>query len=362
MPTPPKSGTDWLKQQRASAAAGASSASPTCNNEDSLDSRVEQFLQQHGVKYAKKTMIPIEMIDERASIGIQARDVPTVKDAVDRYATALRNNEYLPPIIVFPVGNKVRIISGNNRHGAHKRVGSRFIPGYVIDAGTSSEMIQLLTVAANRENAESVSLRWRKVQAVGLIGIGYTAEVACEAAGITTTQLTEYRALVNADAKAKKHGVRGFGDLSETARIAIGRVQLDSVFYQAARAAVEFKVDSDTAKRLLREVKALSSESEQLAYVLAFGDEQREKRALEGANDGKKKSASVSSPKTALTSSGGKICNISNSALVRQVLTESDRDALVRWCERIAQKVVDIQIDLEALRFDADGEEVRRAG
>lgn len=360
MPNPPKSGTDWLRQQRSAADAATSPAEPTCNGIDALDSRVERFLQLHSVKYAKKTMIPIEMIDEKSSLDNQAREVPIVPDAVERYATSLRRGDYLPPLIVRPVGNKVSIVDGNNRHGAHKRVGNRFIPGFVIAADTPSEVIRLLTVAANRENAEAVPVRWRKVQAVDLLGLGYSQEQACEAAGITKSQLGDFLALDRADARAKQFHVAGFQSLSETARIALGRIPGDPVFDQLARAAVEFEIDADTAKRVLRDVKALGSEGEQVTYAVAFVNEQRAKRVAEGGKGGKAR-PSVSSPKNAFVSAAGKILNVSTLDLVRQTLTEHDRDGLVRWAELVGEKMVEVQIALEAIKFTNDDSEVKRA-
>jgi hypothetical protein len=356
---PPKSGTEWLQQQRNRAQAADEPAAPVCNNEDALDSKIEHFLQQHGVKYAPKAMIPIELIDEKASLTNQARDVPLVPDAVDRYSASLRRGDYLPPILVIPHGNRVKIVDGNNRYAAHKRVGNRYVPGFVIAPDTSSEVVQLLTVAANRDNAESVPLRWRKIQAAGLIGIGYSQEQACEAAGIKSTQLTEFLALNRADARAKQHRVTHFSTkLAETTRTALGRIPLDAVFFQAARVAVEYEIDADTAKRVLREVKALSSENEQVAYVTQFAEEQRKARAAAGGNGAKR--PRVSSPKTDFVSAAGKLLNVSTDALVRQTLTEHDRDALVRYCELMADKAVEVQIALEALKFGND-EEARRA-
>jgi hypothetical protein len=329
---------------------------------EALDSRVERFLQVHGVKYAPKTMIPIEMIDEKSSLDNQAREVPIVPDAVDRYATSLRRGDYLPPIVVRPVGGKVSIVDGNNRHAAHKRTGSKFVPGFVIAADTSSEVIRLLTVAANRENAESVPIRWRKVQAVDLLGLGYSQEQACEAAGITKNQLSDYLALDRGKARAKQFRVPGFETvLSETAQIAIGRIPGDPIFDKAARAAVEYELDADTAKRVLRDVKALPSEGDQLTYLDAFIAEQKAKREADGGKGAKR--PSVSSPKNAFVSSAGKILNVSTLDLVRQTLTEHDRDALVKWAEVVGEKMLEVMTALDAIKFvkDDDGGEVRRA-
>lgn len=358
----PASGTEWLRRQKAQASSATPAPAPACANEEAIDSKVERFLQEHGVKYAPKTMIPIELIDETASRNNQARDVPIVPDAVERYAASLRRGDYLPPVLVFPTGNRVTLVDGNNRHASHKKVGNRELPGYVIDPATPSETIRLLTVAANRDNAESVPLRWRKIQAAGLLGIGHSQDEACAAAGITKTQLSEFLALTRADARAKKDGTRvnGFSELPETTRVALGRIVLDEAFRQAARLAVEYQIDAETAKRLNRECRQLASEGEQLTFIASVAEELRQARALLG-DKGKKRPA-VSSPKNAYVSAAGKMLNVSTADLVRQTLTEHDRDALVRWCELTASKAVEVQIALEAMKFgDTEEDGVRRA-
>src|SRR4051812_32649496 len=173
---------DWLRSQKGKASSAATPAPPACNGEDAVDSQVERFLQEHGVKYAPKTQIPIGLIDEKQSLANQARDVPIVPESVERFTASLRKGEYLPPVVVFPNGNRVVIVDGNNRFASHKKAGSQFVPGFVIDENTPSETIALLTVAANNGHGVTPDLKWRKRQAVHLVSVGFNADKACAAA------------------------------------------------------------------------------------------------------------------------------------------------------------------------------------
>lgn len=357
VPNPPASGIDWLKQQRQQSSHSVPIA-PACNAEDAVDSKVEQFLQKYGVRYAPKTSIPIDIIDEKSSLANQARDVPIVPESVDRFAVSLRNGEYLPPVIVFPSGNRVTIVDGNNRYAAHKKVGARFAPGYVIDEATPSETIALLTVAANNDHGVTPDVRWRKRQAAHLVSVGHSAERACEAAGITVAALRDFQSLLRADARAKAMRIAtGWLDMPETTRVAIGKMPTEPVFLQAARCAIDTGLDSKGAQLLLKEVKDLPTESAQVSHIMDVTKqrelENRAKQATGATNR-------VSSPKQSLVTAVGKLTNIDAQALAQQVLTKMDRDLLQTRLVAAGEAIIELQIALGDLKFGED-EEVLRA-
>lgn len=345
--------TDWLRQQRATASTAAAPATPACNNEDAIDSQIERFLQQHNVKYAPKSMIPIGLFDEKASLSNQARDVPIVPESVERFTASLRRGEYLPPVVVFPQGNRVVTVDGNNRYASHKRHGSQFVPGFVIDENTPSETIALLTVAANNGHGVTPDLKWRVRQAALLVSHGFSVEQAATAAGVTKGQLGDYQASQRADARARVLRVANFAELPQTIRRDIGRLQLDSVFLQAARLVMDTGMGTDDVRHLVKEVKALVSESDQIKYVVELAErrklEERTRRATGGAR--------LSSSKNSLNTSIGKILHVDPAELARTVLTEGDLALLLK---RIFE-CVDHLGALEAA-LTAGREEARRAG
>jgi len=336
-------GTEWLRV-RAGQAAKAVPVQPACNGEDAVDSQVERFLNEHKVRFAPKAQIPIELFDEKSSLQNQARDVPLIQENVDRYATSLRKGEYLPPVIVFPSGNRVTIIDGNNRYAAHKKIGSRFVPGFVIAADTPSETIQLLTVAANNGHGETPDLRWRKRQAAHLIGLGYLADKACAAAGITKSQLSQFVALQRADARAKQMRITtGWTDLPDSTRIALGRAQLDSVFYQSAKCTIDTGMDSKACEALLRDVKALLSENEQITHIARVSEERKLEARVRAATGATNR---LSSAKQSLITAIGKIMHIDSAELARQTLTDHDRTLLIKRVDDVGIKLIELQVAL----------------
>lgn len=331
--------------QRGAASSAAAPKSPTCNGEDAADSQVERFLQLHGVKYAPKSQIPIDLVDEKSSLQNQARDVPIVPESVDRFTASLRKGEYLPPIVVFPSGTRVTIVDGNNRFAAHKKAGSRFVPGFVIAEDTPSETIVLLTVAANNGHGVTPDLKWRKRQASHLVSVGFTADKACEAAGITKSQLGDFQSLQRADARAKQMGVTGTGwlNLADATKMALGRMSLDSVFYQAARCAIDTSMDSDTARVMLRDIKATGSENDQIALIGKISDTRKLEAKTKAATGSTNR---ISSAKQSFITAVGKLMHIDPAELARQTLTDHDRALLIKRADEAGEKLIELQIAL----------------
>lgn len=334
---------EWLRLQRGRAAAADTPTPPTCNGEDALDSQVERFLQLHGVKYAPKSLIPMAMIDEATSRANQARDVPILPESVDRFAQAIKAGEYLPPIVVFPNGNKVTIVDGNNRHAGHKKAGSVTVPGFVIAEDTPSETIALLTVASNNGHGVTPDLKWRKRQAAYLVSVGFSGEKACDAAGVSKSQLADYTALLRADARGKRMHVSSFSSLPESARINLGRIALDNAFFTACRLAIDTSMSSEDTRILLKDIKVLGTEADQLAFLARMSDERKLEAKAKAATGG---TGRISSPKQSLITAIGKIMHMDPTDLARQVLTEDDRRLLIRRCDEAGEKLIELQIAL----------------
>jgi hypothetical protein len=338
------SATDWLRMQRARASQADAPAPPTCNNVDAIDSRVERFLQDHGVKYAPKSMIALTYFDEKASLSNQARPVPLIPENVDRYAASLKKGEYLPPVIVYPSGQKVVIVDGNNRHAAHKKAGNQFVPGFVIDENTPSETILLLTVAANNNHGSTPDLTHRLRQAANLVGVGHTSETACEAAGVSKNQLGDYMATKRGDQRASGMKIHGFTDLAATSRAMLGRLPLDSVFYQASRVAIDSAMTSDDVRLFYKEIRLLGSENEQIQYVTKISTERKLEAKAKKATGG---GGRLASPYQSLLSSLGKIHAVDAAAVARQILTDIDRAELNRRLDAAGEKLIEIQIAIQ---------------
>lgn len=322
----PKSGTDWLRVQ-AGIANTAVPKAPACPPDKAQQSQVETWLQKHKVQYGPMAQIPIDMIDTKLSRANQARKEALVDDSVERFVHSIKKGEILPPIVVYRVGNKLVIVDGNNRHEAHRKAGSKFIPGYILAEDTPSETIMLMTVDANAHHGVTPPLDWRVTQANDLVAAGWNGDVAADAANISLSQLRDYQVRIRAEARAKQLGVKGFLDLPPTSRVTLGRLNLEPVFHHAVRAAVDTSMTHDDVREMMREIKAAHDEAGMIQTVAKIV--KRRQLEKQQATALGKTGARVSSPKNTLLSALGILRNIDALVLARQVLTDHERDILL---------------------------------
>lgn len=342
-----RTGTEWLRSQSRKVSDGPElpvSATTAASVE------VEAWLQRHGVQYAPPTHIPMGLIDEKRSRGNQARKDAIVADSVERYATAMRSGAKFPPIVCYPLGGRLVIIDGNNRQAAARKANHDTIFGIVIAEDTPSELIQLLTVEANAHHGLTPDMSWRLQQAFHLCSIGFTDQAAAEAASISIAQLRNARAARDADQRARALKVHGFADISQAAKQALSALKDDAVFYQAAKLAVDTSMTSEEIREMTRAVKTQGSEGARIEYIGQLartrGIERATKRALS------KTLARVSSPKHSLVTAVGKILAIDPAALVRQVVTTTDRDLLDQRLRDLQKKLIAIQVAMTTLNFE----------
>ncbi len=293
------------------------------------------------------------LIDERRSRMNQARKDALVADSVDRFAAAMKAGAVFPPIVVYELSGKLVIVDGNNRQAAARKAGLDTIVGIVIAADTPSEMIQVLTVSANTQHGVTPDLPWRIQQAFHLSSLGLSDASAAKEAGISVAQLQTARKVQEADQRAKALRINGFSELPNVTRQGLSVLKDDVVFYQLAKLAVATKMTNEEVRDAIRQIKLLRSERDRVDFIAALAEERTVEQATARAV-GQARNR-VNNPKHALVTSLGKLVNVDEAALVRQIVTSHDRD-LVR------KRVRDAQLKLEmvalALRQLDDLEEV----
>jgi hypothetical protein len=338
--------TDWLRKQ--SRKVDAQDTLPV-DEETASGTQIEAWLQRRGVRYAPPTGIPMEMIDTRRSRQNQARRDPIVTESVERFTAAFRAGRLFPPIVCYPLGNKLVIIDGNNRHEAAHRAKREFIYGIVIDEKTDSDLIQLLTVEANAGHGVTPPVEWRLRQAFHLCTLGHSDEVASEAAGISLAQLRNARAASEAEARAKALRIHGFTDLPMTAKQYLNAVKLEPVFYAAGKLAAEARLNLEQIRDLCRAIKTGKTEADQLAVVA------EQHRLLIAENAAKKAMTKrVNSPKNSLVAGIGLVINLNTQALVSNIRTAHDRDVIRGRLEDMVNKILEIQVEMETQLKDME--------
>lgn len=334
--------TDWLRKQSRSI---TEHDSLSVGEEVATATQIEAWLQRRGVRYAPATGIPMSMIDTKRSRQNQARRDPIVSESVERFAAALKVGRQFPPIVVYPLGNRLVIVDGNNRHEAAFRSKREFIYGIVIDERTDSDLIQLLTVEANAGHGVTPPLEWRIRQAFHLVSIGHSDETASEAAGVSVSQLRNARAAQEAEGRAKILRINGFTDLPATSKQYMNGIKLEPVFFAAGKLAADAKLSIEQVRDMCRAVKTGRTESEQLAIVA------QQHKLLIAENAAKKAlTKRVNSPKNSLVAGIGLITNCDPKALVSQIRTIHDRDVIKARLKDMEDKLLEIQVELETLK------------
>lgn len=318
-----KTGTDYLRDL-ARQAGVATPRTPTCDIESALRSEVEAWLNSFGVKYVGPEVISLTLIDVKESRGQQARETPIVEDTVQGVLVSLNEGRYVKPIVTFVQGNKASIIDGNNRDEAHRRAGRDGIESYVVDSDTPSATIARMLVDANSHHPQRPDLSWRVKQAAHLMAAyGITREQAIMDANITSTQLSSYLKLVEADKRAgilKIKDFTGENGLPESSRRALHRIPMDTAFHSAARLAIDTGMNSTEVDELQLQVKRFKSEGEMLAFI----DKARKER-VEAERGRRAGSKLKKDPKNNLSEGVGKVLAVDPVQLAQSCLTDIDR-------------------------------------
>ncbi len=339
--------TDWLRKQSRRIDEQTETA---VSEEEASAVTVEAWLQRRGVKYAPAALIPMALIDTKRSRQNQARRDPIVQDSVDRFTQFMKQGRPFPPIVLYQYGNKLVVVDGNNRHEAAGRAKKDHILGIIIDPTTDGDLIQLLTVEANSAHGNTPPVEWRIRQAQSLTQRGHSDADAAEAAGVTLLQLKNARSAAEADGRARKLGIYGFAELSQTHKKDLNVLRSDPVFLAAGRLVASKRLNHESTKNLIREIKSCRSEADQLKVIetatKAHELEQATKKAMKKG---------VSSPKNSLVAGIGLVLKCDPAALVNQIVTPHDRDVIRKRLREAEDAILEIQVAMEKLdHLEAD--------
>lgn len=306
---------------------------------------VEAWLQREKVAYAPTTAIPMNMIDEKRSRNNQARRDPLVEDSVARYTVAMKAGAPFPPIVLYPVGNRLVIVDGNNRHAAAKKAGCQAISGIVISETTPSDVIQLLTVQANSRHGKTEPVEWRVRQAIGLMAVGHSMEKAADASGVSVIQLRNAKAAAEADIRARQLKIFGFPDLPSTSKQYLNSLKDEPIFRAASILAVGKKMNIEQVMSLCREVRKGRSEADRLEIIdtvaQGFDNDLIAKKAQKKG---------FGAPPQRVFTGAGIFMACDPAELVSSIRTVHDRDEVNRRLEEAVTRIFEIQEAMEALK------------
>lgn len=227
-----------------------------------------KWLRSHGVQFSPAKPYPVSQIDEKESRKNQVRPEAIIPEAVERYAARFRAGEVPPPLVAYKRGGKAVLIDGNNREAGAKKAGVKEVPMIFVDPSTSSEMMALLMAEANSQHGIPTEQSWRDQQALNLVDVGWSVDQAAKSTGLTRLAVETALRVREIDDRAAALGVRGFSDLSKTARNTLGRLKADPVFQAASRMVIETQMGAGTElSAFVRDVRMQPSESASLAFI-----------------------------------------------------------------------------------------------
>lgn len=242
------------------------------------DPRIEAWLDERHTTWHWNPTIPIDTIDQAASLANQARLEALDPDVVDRYAADMARGDQFPPIVAHRRSTRSRrlvLIGGNHRLAAAHQAGLTTLPGYIVEA--EPETVVTLTYEDNRRHGLPPSDAERVAQAIHLIDTGnYTQEAAAALVGIPAPKISTARSIVKADRRATDMGLGPtFTSMPKSARYQLGQLRSDPVFDQAARLAADAGMTVTAISELVSSLTRAGSDQAALEII---GTEQEVRR------------------------------------------------------------------------------------
>lgn len=307
------------------------------------DPRIEAWLDERHTTWEWQPAIPLDDIDQAASLANQARLEALDEETVDRYAADMARGDQFPPIIAHrrtPRARKLVLVGGNHRHAAAIAAGRQALPGYIVDA--EPEMILTLTYEDNRRHGMPPSDAERVAQAIHLIDTGnYTQEQAAALVGVAAPKISQARSIVKADRRAVDLGLGPtFTSMPKSARYQLGQLRSDPVFEAAARLAVDAGMSVANVSDLVTTLNRAGSDQAALEVI---GTEQEVRRTdiqKRGGGAGRRRTVS------ARAQLGGALSKIlyetSPAEVAAACATSQQRDDLQRQLKNAIAKLTEI--------------------
>lgn len=244
-----------------------------------MDTRLEQFLKEHGAEW-KEAVLPLSRIDIERSLRNQARvSEPLVEETVLLYGCAMEAGSEFPPIVAYQAENgRHVIVDGNHRVAAAEAASIDRLPAVVITNPTPN-MIQVMTYEANTKHGLATKLSERIQQALHLEAAGMSRAEAARALQVPAGKLAA--AAIQQEADVRIYRVRrGAADkISQISRRRLGAIRSDKVLAAAIDLVLNTKMDTTEVNDLVVAINRARNEDDQLFVVTREATRQSVKSA-----------------------------------------------------------------------------------
>lgn len=154
---------------------------------------VERWIESFGVSWEYVRALPVEDVDQKASLSNQARRDPLDKETRRVYAEAIKAGAVFPPLVGYRKPNGlVVILDGNHRFFAGVTIGVSFVACYIVQTSDQLLLTDMLASANATLNGKEAANDDRLRHAMRLIDAGYPKAHAARLTGVAKTSLSNF--------------------------------------------------------------------------------------------------------------------------------------------------------------------------
>lgn len=223
--------------------------------------------------------VPLSTIDAKRSYENQARvGSPLDDELVAQYARAAKSGDEFPAFVVYEDGNSLVNIDGNHRYAAFSQIKRPTHDAYVVMTNNEIQRTAL-TFEFNTYNGRPQSDADRAAQVVTLIALGFDHAQVMERMHLSKSRVIDALAEDAGRTRALHNGVKMAWDKIEArgSRVRLQSLKLDQPFTLAVQFVAKYQLPYSRVADLVKTVKALPSEEEQLQVLKSAISREEEK-------------------------------------------------------------------------------------
>lgn len=233
---------------------------------------VEKVLEENpDILWEYRESVPLTTVDQKRSFENQARVGSPINDElVQQYTRALKNGDEFPALVGYEDGTSIINIDGNHRYASLIQVKRPTTDYYIVHTNNEIQRTAL-TFEFNTFNGRPQTDADRSAQAVTLVALGFDIKQVMERMHLSRSQVFDSLAEDAGRTRALHNGVKMAWDKidARTARVKLQTIKLDKPFALAIQYVAKYQLPLSRVNELVKTVKALPSEEEQLAVLKA---------------------------------------------------------------------------------------------
>lgn len=217
---------------------------------------LEAWLEHLGATWIFDGDLPLDRIDQAASLANQARNEALNADIVDRYTASMRRGDQFPPLIARDDHDHITLLGGNHRYAAHRNNHHSTAHAYLVtcDDPTATR----IRFEDNAKHGLPPTVAERIAHAVELMRYGTAQNDAAAIVGIPAPKLSIAASCITAGERARRLDVVDtYHRLPEATRYQLSQVDDDHVFSAAANLAGRAAMRTGDVAQLVRAVNAV---------------------------------------------------------------------------------------------------------